>query len=283
MDSIIKSSFWTDTRVEDQSPEVKLACLWLISNPSRDMCGFTQVSNRRFTFETGLDPSPLQGACKGLASSFKEVAPGVYFAVHFLRHQFSKGGKISLRNNVIVAAARYAGKLPEALRLAFFEAYPELLELVPNDGQIPNKKEAPSNPLTEKREGVIRIRREEEEKNLEEGCGEKPAVDVLGIVQAYPRRQDDAQALQHVTASIKRGVDAATILAGTRAIAAVIARLPSGHLNAFVVSAGTFFKNERWRDDPATWLRSGSGKNGAVTGGYNGGGRREASVTRVNS
>jgi hypothetical protein len=43
---------------------------------------------------------------------------------------------------------------------------------------------------------------------------------------------------------------------GTRAIAAVIAKLPSGHLNAYVPSAARFFANRRWEDDPRTWMRA---------------------------
>jgi hypothetical protein len=281
MDSIIKASFWTDSRVEEQTPEVKLACLWLISNPSRDLCGFTQVSNRRFSFETSLDPSPLQGACKGLPSSFKEVVPGVFFAVHFLRHQFGKGGKISLGNKVIVAAARHAEKLPESLRAAFFEAYPELLGLVQNAPNITHINEAPSIPHAENRHGVrVRERVGEGAVNEEEGCGEKP-IALADIVGAYPRREGVAEALGHVAASVKRGADSAAILTGTRAIAAVIGQLPSGHLNAFVVSAGTFFKNERWRDDPQTWLRHGVAKNGAAASTLKLGGREVGSMTRV--
>jgi len=109
--------------------------------------------------------------------------------------------------------------------------------------------------------------------------GEK--VDLAGIVGAYPRREGVAEALNHVAASVRKGADLAAILTGTRAIAAVIVQLPSGHLNAFVVSAGTFFKNERWRDDPQTWLRHGAAKNGAAAGSLNLGGRKVGSMTRI--
>lgn len=92
-----------------------------------------------------------------------------------------------------------------------------------------------------------------------------------------------AEALGHVARSVKNGADPVAILTGTRAIAAVIKQLPSGHLNAFAVSAATFFKNERWRDDPQTWLRSGAAKNGAAPTELRLGGREVGSMTRVKS
>lgn len=109
--------------------------------------------------------------------------------------------------------------------------------------------------------------------------GEK--VDLADIVGAYPKREAVAEALGHVARSVKNGADPMAILTGTRAIAAVIGQLPSGHLNAFVVSAATFFKNERWRDDPQTWLRTGAAKNGAAAGSLDLGGREALSMTRL--
>ena len=100
-------------------------------------------------------------------------------------------------------------------------------------------------------------------------------IDLWGIVQAYPRRQDDVDALKAVKESIRNGASAEMILAGTRAIAAIIPQLPSGAHNIYVVSAGTFFKKEKWRDDPQTWLRNSGAKNGAIAKPLNLGGRRE--------
>ena len=114
---------------------------------------------------------------------------------------------------------------------------------------------------------------------MEEGCGEKPA-ELVTIVEAYPRRQDVAAALDHLRASVRKGADLAVVLTGTRAIAAVILQLPSGAMNAYVPSAATFFRNERWRDDPKTWLRAGTGKNGAAQKPLDLGGRKVGEVVR---
>src|SRR5690606_34717808 len=105
----------------------KLALVWLLSNPARDLLGVTHVSPRRFIFETGLSISDLQGACEALPGSFKGLPNNWYFAVNFLRHQCGgKGGQLSEKNNVIKAAIRQAKTLQSPLRAAFVEAYPEL-------------------------------------------------------------------------------------------------------------------------------------------------------------
>ncbi len=265
MDATIKASFWTDNRVEELDKDGKLACLWLFTNPARDLCGFTKVSNKRFTFETGLSASDLEGVCKGLPSSIKEVSKGVFFAVNFIRQQFGNGGKLSLGNKVIVAAARYADKLPEKMRDAFFLEYPELLPLVVKG----NENDGGSIPHTVKRDGVrVRAREGEGEEGVQ---GEVPEalfnggqVDVPGIVGLYPRREKVQEACESVARSIRKGASPETIAAGTRAFAAAILQLPGGALNCYVPGAGAFFREERWKDDPQTILRQGgNARNGA--------------------
>lgn len=254
MDATVKGSFWTDSRVEELDAAAKLACLWLVTNPSRDLLGFTHVSPRRFAFETGLEMAVLQGACKGLASSFRELPGNWFFAVNFLRHQFgSKGGQLSLGNNVIKSAARQAKTLPRGLQGAFLEAYPEMAKMVlPKD-----ENGSPS-------EGVIAIAiaTATERKGVR---GETIAAET--IVSSYPRREATAECLRIVAAEIRAGADPAAMLAGTRAIAAVIATLPSGAHNAFVLSARKFFEGKRWQDDPATWARQASRAAAGLNGG----------------
>lgn len=246
MDATIKASFWTDNRIEEQPAEIKLACLWLVTNPARDLCGFTRASNKRFTFETSLPASSLEGACKALPSSFARVAPGIYFARNFLRHQFGKGGRLSPKNNVVIAAVRYARSLPEPLATAFFETYPELAEK--RIERLPSA--SPSQPPSEKSEGV----RAEKEKEQEHEDSSKRIPDIIAI---YPKREKDHDATLELARQIERdGIDLATVEAGTRAIAAIIPRLSGGHLNRYVPSALAFFRDRRWQDDPQTWLRN---------------------------
>lgn len=102
-------------------------------------------------------------------------------------------------------------------------------------------------------------------------------IDLPSVVSIYPRRQNMNEAVRHLQASISRGEDLDAIIAGTRAIAAVIGTLPSGHLNGFVPSAATFYRDERWKDDPQTWIRRTS-RNGATQPSLDLGGRRPSQI-----
>lgn len=86
--------------------------------------------------------------------------------------------------------------------------------------------------------------------------------DPKSICDAYPRREKTAEALAIVAKSLADGEDFAVMLAGTRACAAVIRTLPSGHLNRYVPSAESFFLHKRWKDDPETLRRQGSQSTG---------------------
>ena len=252
MDPVVKGSFWTDSRIEELEPNLKLAALWLITNPARTLLGFSQTSTKRFLLDTSLPIHALEGVCKALPSSFQGLPGGWYFARNFLRHQFGgKGGKLALNNKVIIAAVRHAKALPSPLQAAFLEAYPELLESVLGD-------QSETSPFEGGPHGVTTTTTSGEtsgEALPEGGAGETAAPVAETIVAAYPRREALAECLRTVTATIRAGHDPAAILAGTRAIADAIAKLPSGHLNAYVLSAPRFFRDLRWQDDPATWLR----------------------------
>lgn len=261
--------------MEDLTRDEKLAALWLITNPSRDLCGFTSVSNKRFEFETGLTVENLEGASKGLPTSIQQLPGGVWFSVNFLRHQFGKGGRLKLGNKVVIAAARHAAQLPDPLANAFFKAYPELRELDPSHSSEISKNNPPPIPHTVKPDGV----REREREGAGEGAKASlpGGIDPVTIVSAYPRNENKESALKLVAQQLAGGEDAEAMLAGTRAIAAIIPRLPSGHLNARLVSSLTFFRDKRWKDDPATWLRNG-GKSGQVPGTLQLNGRREVPI-----
>lgn len=273
MNATVKSSFWTDERLEEASSETKLAVLWLITNPARDLCGFTKVSNKRFTFETGLPASSLEGASMALPSSIKKLPGGVYFVTHFLRHQFGKGGAINGKNKVLIAAVRHAMALPSPMLKAFKDSYPELFSC---EISSPDS-DPPSIPHRSHPEGVIVRERERDMK--EGGAGETKLPDVVAL---YPKRERQAEAIEALAGHVRKGADIEAVVAGTRAIAAIIARLPGGHLNAYVPSAAVFFRNRRWEDDPQTWLRNaGKHTNGAPQQALDLGGRKAAREIHV--
>jgi hypothetical protein len=254
MDPVVKGSFWTDSRIEELDAHHKLAALWLITNPARTLLGFSQTSTKRFLLDTSLSIHALEGVCKALPSSFEGLPGGWYFARNFLRHQFGgKGGQLALNNKVIIAAIRQAKTLPSPLQAAFLAAYPELLESI---------IEAPSetSPFEGGPHGVTTTTTSGETsgEGLSQGRpGETAAGSIAPetIVAAYPRREATAECLRTVSGHIRAGHDPAAMLHGTREIAAAISQLPSGHLNAYVLSAPRFFRDLRWQDDPSTWLR----------------------------
>lgn len=100
--------------------------------------------------------------------------------------------------------------------------------------------------------------RERESAGADRPASKPPAGDPKTIVDAYPRREKVAECLAMVAKHLADGEDFEAMLAGTRACAAVIRTLPSGHLNRYVPSAGTFFTDKRWKDDPETLRRQGS-------------------------
>lgn len=71
MDAKISSSFWSDPDMEKVDPEVKLAFIWLLTNPQRTICGFSQISYKRFSFDTGLDINVLDKSFKALSRALK--------------------------------------------------------------------------------------------------------------------------------------------------------------------------------------------------------------------
>jgi hypothetical protein len=109
-------------------------------------------------------------------------------------------------------------------------------------------------------------------------AGGKP--DVAGIVALYPRREGVMAACTAVHDHLRRGFEVDAIVAGTRAIAAVISQMPGGHLNKFVPSAEKFFRDRKWEDDPATWLRGAAANGtGEPREPYKPGGRKGTTLT----
>jgi|GEM_PF-5303520 len=299
MHAFIKSSFWADSHIENMPPEQKLALVWLITNAGRDSCGFTTVTPRRFTFDSGLPIETLNDACAATCGSIIVLPGNIYFVRGFVRHQFCRGDAFSLKNNVLRSVVKQARRLLPVQQEAFFAEYPELA--VPQDNAtqgdsphdashagkaLPQDIEAlphPAEALPSKieplwkgngtGEGKGTGKEEEEGRDIPMPSPPSPdapgatmvtvvpaadaafRLDAASIAELYPRRQSVQEAVRHIARHIADGVDPRAIADGTRAIAAVIRQLPSGHLNAYVPSAEKFFANRRWEDDPRTWLR----------------------------
>lgn len=263
MDAFIKAAFWTDTRIEALTSDEKLAALWLITNPNRDLLGFTQASNQRFEFETRLEgvanPSEgvshhLQGVCKGLPTSFVQVSEGLYFCRNFLRHQLGKGGALNFRNNVLKSVIKQARTLPQEMMNVFLDAYPELREFVldecasatpcqplPRGGQVAEKSRAEQS-----REEIFRGKSAEK--------GEDPEM-VERIRLAYPRHTHVRDTCELIAAAIRRhNGPASDILEGTLAVAKIVADWPPNEKLRFLKTPTDFFAGDHWLDDPSFWV-----------------------------
>lgn len=127
-------------------------------------------------------------------------------------------------------------------------------------------------------------KRTREEKRIEEDDSKESSmgevIKLPDVVSLYPKREKQAEAIEALAAHVRKGTDLDAVASGTRAIAAIIQRMPGGALNAYVPSAATFFRNRRWEDDPKTWLRN-ARTNGAPVEELNLGGRRPARTIEI--
>jgi len=247
MDPKLKSTIWEDERVEKLTHVQFRAFMWLLSNSTRDLCGITRISDKHFTRYSGLPITSLQGACKVLGASIQTPLPGTYFLTNFLRHQFGAGGEISPKNLVVKGAIKRARTYPEALRRAFFEAYPEF---PPDPLGYTSGEDAAASPL----EGEEK--RRTEQSITENSSYSSPDPWPQRLFEAYPRQSHHRDSITAITACIIRQKGNHTpeaILAGTKAIAEVVAKWPASERNKFVPTAVKFFEADRWLDDPATW------------------------------
>lgn len=258
MDAKLKSSFWSDSRIEELPSEQKLALLWLITNSGRDICGFVRVTPRRFLFETGLDYHHLETACQALPTSFEALGKGLFFIVHFLRHQFGKGGTLKPGNLVLVSVVRHAESLPEALAKAFFHHYPELLKSSP---EIALKCAALPSPCQGEREDKEKQQHREENSFSDSSPREIPADDlplIENIANAFPRKILPIDTRLAIGRAIGRaraqGLEPAVILANVRAIDAAIDGWTAAEKTRFRPNPVEFFDRDRWLEPAEEWL-----------------------------
>jgi hypothetical protein len=94
MDTKISPEFWSHRDIENASPEVKLAALWLLTHSRLTLCGYAEVTEKRFAFETGLPGEVLPRAIEALPETFVRVGKG-YFVPSFIARQFGSGSPLA--------------------------------------------------------------------------------------------------------------------------------------------------------------------------------------------
>ena len=128
MKAFIDESFWSDPLVEELAAGEKLAILWLLTNSKRDLCGFTEISHKRFKFDTGLEVTVLQRALQGLGKGFVVPSKGFIWSKNFIAHQLGRGVKLQ-RNNITKSVVKHLVTLPIEFQELLLSEYPELEEL----------------------------------------------------------------------------------------------------------------------------------------------------------
>lgn len=94
---VIDTSFWTDGKVEEFTPEDKYFMLYLLTNPQTTQLGIYEISVKRTAYEMGYSVD----AVRALIERFEKVHSIVFFSKetneiaikNFLRHSVIKGGK----------------------------------------------------------------------------------------------------------------------------------------------------------------------------------------------
>ena len=94
---IVDTSFWTDGKVDDFSPEDKYFMLYLLTNPFTTQLGIYEISIKQVAFQLGYSVD----AVKVLLDRFESKYDMIIFSKstnevaikNFLRHSIIKGGK----------------------------------------------------------------------------------------------------------------------------------------------------------------------------------------------
>jgi uncharacterized phage protein (TIGR02220 family) len=167
--AFIQPTFWSDGFVERLDYQTKYVLLWLITNPQTSIVGLCEVSERRFSFETGLPPEALHRALKALGGVVVVDGEKIFLRT-FIKHQWGTGKRLVI-NNVFKAILSYVDALEKGSLIfkAILESYPEVQK------GLEDISEGPESPRDRKGKGKGK------EEEVQE---EKQAVEVLTHLNA---------------------------------------------------------------------------------------------------
>lgn len=151
MKPLLDQSFWSDPDIERCKAGVKLAALWLITNPQTSLIGVCGASVGRFEFETGLKPEALESAIEALPRAFKRFGNTI-FVRNYIRHQFGSGEKLKRNNFFVALKSLFLSVKDEELRAFILTEYPEFEEAL----------QRACEGLTKPKDGKDRIGKDEE-------------------------------------------------------------------------------------------------------------------------
>ena len=84
----VSTAFWSDTFIEELSPNEKLLFLYLITNDKTNMLGIYELSIKKMSFDTGIDKDIILKALKKFESLSKvKYVKNHIVLVNFMKHQ----------------------------------------------------------------------------------------------------------------------------------------------------------------------------------------------------
>lgn len=106
----VSTSFWSDPFIEELTPIEKLLFLYLITNEKTNMLGVYEASNKKISFETGIELYMVSNALKRFETLGKVKRIGNWIIlVNFLKHQ-------SFNTNMKKSAIDAYNDLPKELK-----------------------------------------------------------------------------------------------------------------------------------------------------------------------
>ena len=94
---VVDSSFWTDGKVDDFSPEDKYFMLYLLTNPFSRQLGIYEISIKQVAFQLGYSPDSVVTLLDRFESKYNVIRfskeTNEVAILNYLRHSVMKGGK----------------------------------------------------------------------------------------------------------------------------------------------------------------------------------------------
>ena len=94
---IVDTSFWTDGKVDEFSPEDKYFMLYLLTNPFSKQLGIYEISIKQAAFQMGYSVDAFRVLLDRFENKYKMILfsreTNEIAILNFLRHSVMKGGK----------------------------------------------------------------------------------------------------------------------------------------------------------------------------------------------
>jgi hypothetical protein len=128
MKRFIDPVFWSNDKVEELGPDLKLAALWIMTNSNTSDIGICKVTKKRFVFETGLPDDSLDRVCEALPETFIRAGELIIIR-NFVRYQFGSGDALK-RNNFFKTLTKEFLALPDHIKVRICAIYSEFQHLL---------------------------------------------------------------------------------------------------------------------------------------------------------